>query len=366
MGEERIQHAFFCLLRLGLWEARQEHPAACFPLETLQWERLYQLAINHTVEGVLFDGLQKLPTEFLPDKTLRLRWTVRVDAIERRNLWMNKIIAAQTRVFKQQQIQPVLLKGQGLAQCYPNPNRRICGDIDWYIADKASYTRLYALFRSRNLNPEKQAGFSFSVLWNKCDTELHARLLDIHNPFLNRYLKRLEKQEQPHRQAMVLDGETIVLPSAALTLVQVNAHILKHLLSFGIGIRQLCDSARVCWQYGPALDGQRLKRLYEKLGIRKWIDLLHLVLVKYMGLDARLLPFPLPEGLEADWMMQEILTAGNFGFHDERVDLAREEATNGRVDSFKRWRRNFRLYVRYAPYETCFFPFVQYYSRFLK
>jgi hypothetical protein len=42
-------------------------------------------------------------------------------------------------------------------------------------------------------------------------------------------------------------------------MLQVNAHILKHLLSFGIGIRQLCDAARLYKTYHNQVDGNVLK-----------------------------------------------------------------------------------------------------------
>ncbi|TDS13800.1 nucleotidyltransferase family protein [Sphingobacterium paludis] len=366
MSSEQIHDSFFCLLRLGLWEAATEPVDSFFPLSAQQWEKVFQLAVKQTVEGVLFEGVNKLPVALHPPKTLLLRWTVRVDAIERRNNWMNKIIAAQVRFFKTQNIHPILLKGQGLARCYPNPNVRVCGDIDWYVESKKNSKALFSMFQKQGLKPEAQAGFSFSFLWNNCDTEIHQRLLDLHNPFVKSFLKRLEKKEQLNRITLQVGEESVFLPSALLTYVQVNAHILKHLLSFGIGIRQLCDSARICFQYAHVIDGEELRQVYRKLGILKWIDLLHMLLVKYIGLEATSLPFPLPKNGQADWMMKEILVAGNFGFHDDRVDLAREDQTNQRVDSFKRWKNNFRRYIAYAPQETIFFPLVQFYSRFVK
>ncbi|KGE14164.1 nucleotidyltransferase family protein [Sphingobacterium deserti] len=366
MGAEQIHDSFFCLLRLGLWEATDEAAHSYFPISAEQWEKVLQLAVKHTVEGILFDGLNKLPLSLHPPKALLLRWTVRVDAIERRNVWMNKIIAAQARFFTTQNIQPILLKGQGLASCYPNPNHRICGDIDWYVEGREDNKALFSILQEQHLKPEKQAGFSFSFLWKNCDTEIHQRLLDVHNPFVKSYLKRLEHTERPRSITLELHKESVFLPSALLTYVQVNVHILKHLLSFGIGMRQLCDSARVCFQYAHKIDGEELRAVYRKLGISKWIDLLHILLVKYIGLETAKLPFPLPEDVQADWMMREILVAGNFGFHDDRVDLAQEDQTNQRVDSFKRWKNNFRRYIAYAPQETIFFPLVQYYSRFVK
>lgn len=363
MAEEKLYASLFCLLRMGLWEQHREDAAQHLPLSPATWESLYQLAINHTVEGVVFDGIQQLPATLLPPKQLLLRWTVRMDTIERRNKWMNQIIAAQARFFSRQGIVAVMLKGQGLANCYANPARRICGDIDWYLPVRADQDKLYRILLEQGTKAERDAGFSFSFLWDNCETEVHQRLFDLHNPFMQGYLRNLEDQQQPAQQSLRLAGQDVVLPAPLLTFIQVNAHILKHLLSFGIGMRQLCDSARICYHYSREIDGEHLQQIYRKLGILKWINLLHVLLVKDIGLDPAYLPFPLDKTLDAGWMTREILTAGNFGFHDKRVDLEREEQTKQRVDSFKRWRRNFGLYLPYAPMETIFFPLVQYYSR---
>jgi hypothetical protein len=59
--------------------------------------------------------------------------------------------------------------------------------------------------------------------------------------------------------------------------------------------------------------------IYTKLKIIKWINLLHVVLVKYTGLPEEYLPFPTEINKSADWMMEEIWKSGNFGFHDESI-----------------------------------------------
>ncbi|WP_437920467.1 nucleotidyltransferase family protein [Sphingobacterium sp. LRF_L2] len=362
MQNKKTYDAFFVLLRAGLWN-RPIDALRYFPLETTAWEQLFTLAIQQTVEGLVFDGMQKLPKEYFPPRSLLLRWTVRIDAIERRSLWMNGILDEQACFFEENNIHAVLLKGQGLAQCYANPLRRVTGDVDWYFPNLTENRMLYKKLEQQGIKATKSAGFSYSFLWKNCETESHERLFDLHNPFIQKLLRRLEREEKLNKQFLALDKSKIILLSPQLTFIQVNAHILKHLLAFGIGIRQLCDSARVCYTYSRVVDGENLRKRYKQLGILKWIDVLHALLVDYLGLEEQDLPFERDQNIRADWMMEEILVAGNFGFHDPRVDLVRELQTNRRVDSFKRWKSNFRRYLPYAPYEAMFFPIMQFYSR---
>ncbi|CDT33782.1 conserved hypothetical protein [Sphingobacterium sp. PM2-P1-29] len=150
-----------------------------------------------------------------------------------------------------------------------------------------------------------------------------------------------------------------------MQLLQVNAHILKHLISFGIGLRQLCDSARLYYTVVSQIDPDTLKKIYQGAGILGWTHLLHIILVKNLGLPKDKVPFPYPEGWNADWMMDEIWYSGNFGFHDERFKNGKISPFSIRPDGTHRIWKSLRNYFKYAPQEILFFPFVRTYSKFL-
>ena len=267
------------LLRLGLWE---KHNVETFSsLSEAQWGLLYRYAQEQTIEGIVFDGIQHLPTQHLPPRALLLKWTVRIDQIERHNKQMNTVIKEQLSFFSAQGIHPFLLKGQGVASCYPIPEHRISGDVDWYFEAKEEYHRANDLIKQKRIKLTYTAGFSTEYAWNGIVIEHHCRMFDLYNPFSIPYLNQLEKRFKDQSIPMDLQGNTLLLPAPILMMLQVNAHILKHLLSFGLGIRQLCDAAKVYQQYRAEIDGQQLKEMYRKLGILKWIHLLHAVLVKY-------------------------------------------------------------------------------------
>ena len=357
MTERKIHRFLMYLLRLGLWaRPGQEEVAA---LDAAEWNELYRHAQKHTIEGIVFDGLQHLPAEMLPPRALLLKWAVRIDQIERHNRQMADVMKTQLRLFNAAGIFPVLLKGQGVAACYPQPEHRISGDVDWYFDSTDEYRRANELIRNKGVAVYQTAGWSAEYSWQGIVVEHHQRMFDIHNPFCYSYLNALQKQFYPERLKRGLGDTTLILPAPALMMLQVNVHILKHLLGFGLGMRQLCDAARVYHTYAPVVDGQELEQIYQRLGILKWVHLLHAVLLKFIGLPVTSLPFPLPEGITADWMMEEIWCSGNFGFFDDRFEAARDESSR------KIW-TNVQKYVRYAPMEALSFPLIQFLSRFTK
>lgn len=73
-----------------------------------------------------------------------------------------------------------------------------------------------------------------SCLINRVLVEHHSRLIELHNPFLQKKIRQWE--------AGVFTNSQGKLPSEANHLL-LSTHILKHLINEGIGLRQLCDIA---------------------------------------------------------------------------------------------------------------------------
>lgn len=359
---DRTTTAFLYLLQAGLWEQDIVMPNI-FPLSDQEWQLVYKQSIQQTVEGIVYDGIQKIKTSLRPPRALGLKWLVRIEHIERRNIAMNQAIASQSLFFKQHSLAPILLKGQGIAQFYSQPLHRICGDIDWYFPNKEMYRKANNLIQEKGLTLTYTPGFSSSYIWNAFETEHHQHLFDIHNPFCTPFLKKLLFKEENNTVIILINDAMVTLPAHHVNMVQITSHILKHLLSFGIGIRQLCDAARLYHVMKKEIDTSEMKKIYRKLGIGKWIDQLHHVLVHYIGLPENDLPYPLSDS-NADWLMEDILISGNFGFHDARYTSAEQLNHGNRVDVKNRLWHNFKTYLPFAPMEAISFPIVQFLSRF--
>lgn len=345
------------MLRAGLWSRDPE--CECFPLSREVWEEIYVIARKQTVEGIIYDGMMKLPANYLPPKELLLKWVVAINSIEGKNRRMNKVVGELHKIFTKNHIAAFLMKGQGVAALYDNPLHRICGDIDWAFPDKNNFDRAEQLLKKNKVKIEKHVRSELFYVWKGFIVEHHRELVNIDNPFLSKYLLHIQRQEQVRTVYVDADGQKIPLPSPMLTHLSVNAHILKHLLSFGIAIRQLCDSARTCCMYHQEIEGERLKETYCKLGIYRWIQLLNRLLVDYLGMPEEYLPFPLVYRQKADFMMQDILRGGSFGFYGDAVSMKKDGM--GAFIKYVLIRRPLRIirYICYAPGEAFWSPVME-------
>ena len=352
---------FMLLLRAGLWN--QIPPIENFPVDEKTWDLIYRMACIHTVEGVVYDGLIRLPIDCLPPTALLIKWTARVDFLEKRNKNMNLAIEELNEFFIANGLNPFLMKGQGVAACYTTPLHRVCGDIDWYF-NHTDFIEANKLIIARGIHVKQEAGFSVSYRWKGIEVEHHSRLLDLHNPFLQDYLKGLQADELAKSGFICLNRRNVQLPSPLLMHVLVNVHILKHMLAFGIGLRQLCDSARVYYAYRN-IDEKHLEEVYRKAGIYSWIQALNGVLITYLGLPTETLNSLSSTGLITQRMFEDVLQVGNFGFYihwNKMENLSQVKREKAWLQIAKR----FKLYAPYALQEACWFPIVQLYSHLVK
>ncbi|GEM62190.1 hypothetical protein SF1_01720 [Sphingobacterium faecium NBRC 15299] len=361
--DNRLLDLFLQLLRSGLWQ--KSSIALDQKLTFQEWTQIYQLACIHTVEGIIYDSFSFLDEAQLPPHTLRMQWTVRVDQIERHNAKMNAVIAKQQQIFTRSGLKPILQKGQGVAACYAKPEHRVCGDIDWYFENNG-YAQARELLKQKKHPFKDTAGFSLDYDFNGIAIEHHKLLFDIRSPLKYKYLNDLQDKYRNKKQSQLINGVPVTILAPELHILQVNIHILKHMISFGIGFRQICDAARLYNRYNGKIDKQALYEMYNKVGILKWIHLLHQILEKYIGLIKEDIPFEYPADTQSNWMLNEIWQGGNFGYYDDRfVNGKTIKTISVHPDGAKRLWNNFKRYYPYAPQEAVFFPIIKLYSKFI-
>ena len=348
--KDRVFSALLALLRAGLWE-REVDEMSLFPLDEQQWRELYRISHSQTVTGIVYRGISYLPEHLMPPTMHGLKWVAQVDAIERRSEQMNKALAALCKVFSEAGLHPVLQKGQGVAQMYAVPSLRESGDIDlWFPADEWTAAAEVA----------KRISGSFTMMpdgagiykWQGFDVEHHSRLMDLHNPFVQGYVDELGRSYG--YETMLLGAEEdlkIVIPSPVLNLLILNTHILKHALGWGVGLRQLCDMARASYCLSDRVDKDEMQKVYQKLGLDRWNQLLHAFLVKHLGLPKVSLPY-MDIAEDAQPLLEIVYQAGNFGCqHDDRT-TAENSAWRRKLSTATTFCKKLPFVYRYAPKEA--------------
>lgn len=349
IGQEKLEKAFFSLLRAGLWE-REPDELSIFPLTRDEWWNVFVMTRKQTVTALVYQGICMMPEALFPPQDILLKWVAAVDAIEKFNGKMNKCLHELYCTFAMNGLNPVLQKGQGVATFYENPLSRECGDIDLYFTSKDDLRKAVEIVNRLECKVNEMPDGSYNFRFRNVEVEIHKFLVDICNPFKRKRIRNLEKSFGYTKVCLNGCGTEISVPSPFINLLLVNTHILKHSLGWGIGLRQLCDMARACYSLNDCYSKVEMKKYCDELGITKWTRLLNAFMVDYLGLDEKFLIFKEREKSSAI-LKDIIMKGGNFGMDHCRRKSEGKSKMMAKFDTMLSFFSNMGFMLRYAPVE---------------
>jgi hypothetical protein len=230
---------FFDFLRFSIGP-KSEIPSS---LKEADWKALYRIAQKQCLVGVLFDGIKKLPAEYVGmKKELLLQWMAESQMLEKANVRLNDAAIQVSEWFRKKGFRTCILKGQGNALMYPNPYSRTPGDIDIWVEGEDK--RVISFVRS--ISPHEKACYHHIGFpsYKGVEVEVHYRpsflLCFWHNRKLQKYYERVKEEQFSHR-VMLGEQREIAIPTAEFNLIFQLTHIYAHLMNEGIGLRQLVD-----------------------------------------------------------------------------------------------------------------------------
>lgn len=311
--------AFFELLRAGLWEKE----ARLSRYGKIDYLRVLTLAEEQSVEGLVTAGLEHVVDVKFPQEML-LQFIGRSLQQEQENGAMNMFVAGLIEKMRKAGIYALLVKGQGIAQCYDKPLWRACGDVDLLLSndnyDKAK-ENLVPLACSVETEWEYQRHLSMVI--DQWVVELHGTLRTQLSAKVDKLIDQTQKAVFYDGQVRSwLNGKTqVFLPSADNDVIFIFTHFLKHFYKGGLGLRQICDWCRLLWTYRESLNYGLLESRIRKAGLMSEWKSFGAFAVEYLGMPEEAMPMYSPA---AQWkrkarMIQDfILMSGNMGHNRER------------------------------------------------
>ena len=240
MYKKMIQHQiFFDFLRYSIG-SESEIPGSLIEAD---WKELYRIAQKQCLVGILFDGIQRLPSSNVGiSRDLLLQWMAESQMLEKANMRLNDAVIQVSEWFQKKGFRTCILKGQGNALMYPNPYSRTPGDIDIWV--EGGDKRVISFVRS--ISPHEKACYHHIEFppYKGVEVEVHYRpsflLCFWHNRKLQKYYERVKEEQFSHRVKMGEQGEGAI-PTVEFNIIFQLTHIYAHLMNEGIGLRQLVD-----------------------------------------------------------------------------------------------------------------------------
>ena len=354
---------FFELLRAGLFPVHGEGVMGRDSLfKDVDWGKVYQLAQEQSVQGLVLQGIDMVlckqseqvraqgscvpipadaPTRSLSvaseqsssaplvPQTLLLQWIGEVQMIEQRNKEMNVFVAELMEKLRGAGIYTLLVKGQGVAQCYEKPLWRACGDVDLLLSERHyEKAKEFLTPLAEKIEEENEKRRHFAMTIEGWSVELHGTLRGS--------IKRIDRVIDEVQHDVFRDGNVrlwqngntqVLLPRADEDVIFVFTHILQHFYVGGIGLRQICDWCRLLYTYKASLNCELLESRIRKAGIMREWEAFGAFAIEYLGMPVEAMPFIGVRGekeegrceidkrlkRKADRILAFVLESGNFG-----------------------------------------------------
>ena len=316
------QQQFLELLRSGLWDT---------PADTnlfsgnVDWKTILRIAMEQTVQVIVADGIETLPKELWPPKEAMLKlMMVRVKTNQMHQL-LNSTLNQIVNALNAEGIPSVLLKGQGVAQNYRNPESRMCGDIDLYVGEK-NYERACEIIA--DMDPNGKDG-------KECDHHMHLQVngveVEIHRQADYMPGKKSNKELQGWTMKSIdqnfgtdtlgiwnNSGTVISLAPPTFDAFFILHHAVRHMTTEGVGFRQICDWVMYMHRHHAEINAQELESTLRRSHLSTvWTEFCHLA-TDILGLPQQELPLPLKNKTSSKTkrLLQQIFISGNFGRFD--------------------------------------------------
>lgn len=325
-----------------------------------EWEAIFDLADKQAVAGVAFAALEGLVNHGQKPLTdLLLQWIGLSEQIKNRSDIVNQRCKELEKLFVDKGFRCCVLKGQGTALYYNNPDLRQSGDIDLWVTKKGKGKTDDV--RDEVLQFAKSHGYQIDqidikhsdiVFFEDVPVEVHFIPSWMFNPLKYRKLQRFFR-EQAETQFSNHDSKVgFTHTTAGFDVVFSLVHIYRHVFEEGVGLRQLLDYFYIL-QHTDKKQREDANGVFKALGMESFAGGVMYVLQECFLLDPELFICAVNER-HGKFLLSEVLLAGNFGQFDSRYTFQNKEKRF--MNGILQLKRNLR-FLCYYPSEVLWSPF---------
>ena len=346
--------AFFALVRAGLWEKE----VRLVPSGGIDFAELFRLAEEQSVVGLVAAGIEHIVDAKPLEKDL-LQFVNVTESLMIQNQAMNYFIGIMVEKMREAGIYTVLVKGQGVGQCYERPLWRSCGDVDLFF-DAENYEKAKGFLTplASEVEPEDKRKKHLAMTIDPWLVELHGLMPTEISERINAGVKQVQNDIFAGGGVRVWknDGADVPLPSPDNDVIIVFTHYLQHFFVGGVGLRQICDWCRLLWTYRASIDrGLLEQRLREMRIVSEWKAFAAFA-VDWLGMPVEAMPLYSSDvswSRKAKRICRVVMEAGNFGHNKDNSYRTRYPLLVGKSITFFRrlveYMRLFSIFTADAP-----------------
>ena len=337
---------FVRLLRSALWGG--DIGIDCLTDE--EYDGVMLLARQHAVEALIGKTLIRNNVTLSRERAARLMGVIKMT--ERENIRINRQLTEIVGYLRQWNTDYYVVKGQVLGTYYPSPLMRRSGDIDIFVAtDYNTAVKQLARLEGMTCCKGNEKGKHQVMVRGGVVLELHRNLLLLATPRHRRAWESFVCAMRQDNAYVIINGCELRTMPLYGHLVYVFMHLYFHLITSGVGLRQLCDMA-ILLQKGTdeCVDWEKVMAAVTSFGCGAAFRAVVACCVDELGVTTSL-PIMLSKE-DHRWgkrVFRNILRAGNFGCAQRVI---RTPGRLHQIETAVMVIRNSLSFLRLAPLET--------------
>ena len=346
MAEHAVATALLSLLRCALTE--QCPPA----LSAEDWRVALTEARRQRVEGLLYAAATLAEPDSRPPRDVVLVLYAYARRVEEVNVEMGRQVAELFAVYDGLGAAPLLLKGHAVAALYAHPEWRTSGDIDVYVPCNFDRVDRWARVHGKDASPyDPRVTKHIEFRWRGFSVENHFRLSQFYHRRLNRRLQAA-CAEGLRREApawLEVGGRQVATLPPTVGLLHLLVHFANHLVSEGVGLRQLCDIVMYVRRRRDEIDADWLDGQIRALRLTLLTDAVTTLAVDRLGLAVTEVPYRWRrDERRAVVLLDLVMESGNYG---QGFAVRRWERRFPRLRKLRLLCRRSRRVARFVPAE---------------
>ncbi|AOY77992.1 nucleotidyltransferase domain-containing protein [Clostridium formicaceticum] len=245
------------LLSSVLHDAQPQNPP-----ENLDWEKLYKLSTWHSVSNMVCYCLSKLSSK--PPQDIMVKFYNDYKKGIAKEATQHIIVEQVLKIFEENHIACMPLKGYLIKYLYPQPDMRLMVDVDILFKNEQK-KQVKKLMLGLGFTLESEGG-NHDVYYKKpfMNIEMHRRLIAENSPYSD-YLNKVWD-----RAILKTGYKCIYQLSHEDFFVYIMIHLTKHYANGGTGIRSIMDIWVYNKHYRDKMDWEYIQAELEKIQLWKF------------------------------------------------------------------------------------------------
>lgn len=279
------QESLLSLVRLGIGNS------VSYPHEDYNWKAIHALAVQHGLNAILVDGIERLPVDKRPSKETLLEWIGEIlQGYELRSESYQITIAELAGFYNNHGLKMMVLKGYACGLNWPKPEHRPCGDIDIWLFGKFKQADAL-LAKEKGIKVDNSHHHHSVFFWRDFMVENHYDFINVHHHKSNVDLEKIFKElGKDDTHFIKVRGETVYVPSPDLHTLFLLKHMMNDFTSFSVSLRQILDWAFHVKKYSKEIDWNSLLGVIEKYHMTDFFNIINAICVEDLGFASAIFP----------------------------------------------------------------------------